>query len=400
MVASLLFTVACGEKIPIKEMVAARQAISKALSVKADKYANQELEAAKAKLIESHDFVKKDDVDKAALSAGESLKLAEDAYNKALPLLAKDTIDVADQSLNEAVEVNAQSLAKPEYDDAKAAVDAAHGEYENKQYYNAYKKALEADKKAKDARTAAIGKKEILKDSIDEVKITLQKADSYNAEKHAPENRRLAADNIALAEESYNNLTLKKGFDAVEVAKMNADEAYTRSIKETASGELASAESVIARAESSDGAKIAPDELAASKESYNNAKSMYNESRYKESIDFSRESARLAGIVAVTRKPGADSDSVGVKDGTGDDKDTDTGSDDDGDRVSGGEGEQDYVLYTVVYREKLRDCLWRIADRYYNDPWKWKHIYKANKDKIKDPDLIYPGWVLKVPKLK
>jgi nucleoid-associated protein YgaU len=27
----------------------------------------------------------------------------------------------------------------------------------------------------------------------------------------------------------------------------------------------------------------------------------------------------------------------------------------------------------------------------------WKEIYEANKDQIKDPDLIQPGWKLKIP---
>ena len=28
---------------------------------------------------------------------------------------------------------------------------------------------------------------------------------------------------------------------------------------------------------------------------------------------------------------------------------------------------------------------------------KWKDIYEANKDKVKDPDHIEPGWKLKIP---
>ena len=28
----------------------------------------------------------------------------------------------------------------------------------------------------------------------------------------------------------------------------------------------------------------------------------------------------------------------------------------------------------------------------------WKEIYEANRDLIKDPDLIHPGWKLKIPK--
>ena len=43
------------------------------------------------------------------------------------------------------------------------------------------------------------------------------------------------------------------------------------------------------------------------------------------------------------------------------------------------------------------DSLSKIAKREYGDANKWRAIYEANKDIIKDPDLIYPGQELKVP---
>ena len=56
-------------------------------------------------------------------------------------------------------------------------------------------------------------------------------------------------------------------------------------------------------------------------------------------------------------------------------------------------------IYVVGTWQRDRDCLWNIAKkpRFYGDPWKWKRIYKANTDKIKDPDLIYPGQKLAIP---
>jgi len=56
-------------------------------------------------------------------------------------------------------------------------------------------------------------------------------------------------------------------------------------------------------------------------------------------------------------------------------------------------------IYTVGTWQQDRDCLWNIAKKkdIYNDPWKWKKIYQANRDKIKDPDLIYPGQELIIP---
>jgi nucleoid-associated protein YgaU len=31
---------------------------------------------------------------------------------------------------------------------------------------------------------------------------------------------------------------------------------------------------------------------------------------------------------------------------------------------------------------------------------KWQEIYEVNKDQIKNPDLIHPGWKLKIPAKK
>ncbi len=56
--------------------------------------------------------------------------------------------------------------------------------------------------------------------------------------------------------------------------------------------------------------------------------------------------------------------------------------------------------YTVRLIPERRDCLWRIAEysEVYGDPFKWPSIYSANKDQIKDPDLIYPGQVFQIPR--
>ena len=60
--------------------------------------------------------------------------------------------------------------------------------------------------------------------------------------------------------------------------------------------------------------------------------------------------------------------------------------------------------YTVQLRLPLRDCFWRIAafPFVYNDPWKWRLLYAANKDILEDPknpDLIQPGMRFIIPPL-
>lgn len=55
------------------------------------------------------------------------------------------------------------------------------------------------------------------------------------------------------------------------------------------------------------------------------------------------------------------------------------------------------IMYTVV----KGDCLWNIAKKkeHYDNPFAWPKIYQANRDQIKNPDLIYPKQIFKIPNL-
>ncbi len=46
------------------------------------------------------------------------------------------------------------------------------------------------------------------------------------------------------------------------------------------------------------------------------------------------------------------------------------------------------------------DSLSKIAGKFYGDVMKYPVIFEANKPMLKDPDLIYPGQVLRIPPLE
>ncbi|MFC4355303.1 LysM peptidoglycan-binding domain-containing protein [Chryseomicrobium palamuruense] len=50
-----------------------------------------------------------------------------------------------------------------------------------------------------------------------------------------------------------------------------------------------------------------------------------------------------------------------------------------------------------TYKVVRGDTLWAIAKRYYGNGSQYPKIFNANKDKIKNPNLIYPGQVLTIP---
>lgn len=52
--------------------------------------------------------------------------------------------------------------------------------------------------------------------------------------------------------------------------------------------------------------------------------------------------------------------------------------------------------HSSSYEVNKGDHLWGISGSSYGNPYKWPLIYKANSDKIKDADLIYPGQVFDI----
>lgn len=61
-------------------------------------------------------------------------------------------------------------------------------------------------------------------------------------------------------------------------------------------------------------------------------------------------------------------------------------------------------FYLVRLIPSRRDSFWRIAayDFVYGDPWKWRILYNANREKLQDPGnphLIQPGMLFQIPEL-
>ena len=406
----------CGEPTPIKEMSLAKFEISRALSVKADKYATEEINEAKKNLLQCHDQIKIDKLKKAKETAIESHQKAIEAYNKSIPLLARDTLDIAEKSLIDAEEAFAEVLAKEEFDEAKNTLQKSNELFENKEYYNSYHASLKADEYAKNALNISLGKKDLLQDAINEVKAIMEEANKYNSEKYATDKIPVISENISIAENSLESLKLKDGFTAIEIAKVNADEAFLESLKETTQENVSNAEILLEQAQNSEGAEIAKTEMDAAKESLELAQDLFSESKYKESLSSCEESTRFSYIVINTKpepEPEPEPEIVAVIEENNDDvppeppieevpkvevieeKTTELPVEKPVEKK-----EKLFHIYRVKYIPQRRDCLWRIAKRYYNNPWLWEKIYLANKDKITDPDLIWPDMRLKIPIIK
>lgn len=56
---------------------------------------------------------------------------------------------------------------------------------------------------------------------------------------------------------------------------------------------------------------------------------------------------------------------------------------------------------SVFHRHTVKsgESLSKIAKHYYGDPMKYKQIFAANSDLLKNPDIIHPDQVLVIPNL-
>ena len=77
-----------------------------------------------------------------------------------------------------------------------------------------------------------------------------------------------------------------------------------------------------------------------------------------------------------------------------------------GNTVGVGEVESNLLIHneaaaSTMYTVQKGDTLWKIAENHYGKGKgaKYTEIVKANSPPVKNPDLIMPGWVLRIPPL-
>lgn len=61
---------------------------------------------------------------------------------------------------------------------------------------------------------------------------------------------------------------------------------------------------------------------------------------------------------------------------------------------------QELEKLPTTWKLQYGECLWTLASKeeIYKDPLKWPRIYRSNKELIEDPDWVLAGWELKIPR--
>ncbi|HNX22761.1 MAG TPA: LysM peptidoglycan-binding domain-containing protein [Spirochaetota bacterium] len=400
------FLVACLDKVPIKELSKAKEAIELASSVKADKYSPEEFKAANDLLLKAHSsFIVDEKLDESVKNSELAYAKAMEAYNRSAVLYSADSLKKADEAITAAEAVYAEKLSPDLFAQSKELYTSANEKFENKDYIASTALSDESFKKAVKAKEESLDNKYQLQVKIDEVHAVLSKVEQYDYEEYAGEKYNIAKSRTEEAEKSYNSDALKSGFEAIETAKINAEESYKLTMDGVTSRKLSEAEDVVSEAENSNGASVAEEDLAAAKEALNNAKNLKNSGNYDESITYSNEAIRLGNnVIEEGKKSAVVAASVKNqnkdKDGDKAVSDSEKGKTAAKTKSEFVEEDENYYYYKVKTWEKYQECLSRIAEQYYKNAKAWKRIHNANKGIIKNPDLIRPGWIIKIPKTK
>jgi len=224
------------------------------------------------------------------------------------------------------------------------------------------------------------GKKAVLTEKIAKLK---KEAEELNASKAA----KLVRQDVDNATAELNGASTLLGEDKVDDAETKISNAETilKSAKEKVSKALATeslqeVEKLLNDIKKKDKKDKYKDKIEVATGLISESKELFNNGSYSDSINKSDEAKKVLSAVTVA---------LNLKKGK-----YDYISDEEVTR-----GKENFRTYRVKLNYKSRDCLWRISLKVYKNAKWWPYIYKANREQIKNPDLVFPGQKFKIPPL-
>lgn len=430
----------CPGDAPVQELGDAKGQIEKAESVGAAEFAADQLAEAKQSLVDAHKFLeekKNRDAKKSALAATET---ALRAGEQSAPLQAAAMKEQADSALQGAGALHAEEISKEKYEAAArsfeegkallAEADEKKGEAKGAdvaarnqnidRYAAAIRKFTEARDVATELKEAAGQSKEELIARADNIESILRRAKEHGAEEFAKEDYAKGRGELATGITDLNDGKLDAARNHLTDAEKYATSALMTTLSsqaqekyDTATKEVEGSRSLYEpqREHFSDHYRaLLDDYMKAADEALTSSKGNLDGKEYENSIKDSKEAVNLARVIqeqiadiekeasvargrggvnveeekqtVVTTPPPVKTKEVKKSAKT---EEAPTGG---------------WKRYTVKNR-KPSDCLWRIArmqQHYGKKNGKlWRRIYDANRNQIKNPNLIHPGMVLMIP---
>jgi len=379
----LFFAVSCGFELPLNEMSSAKVSLSKAKSVDAEKFASDEYSAASDFLMKSHEAIRDEKAEDAKANAVKAKTSADQAYEKALPLWSESYLAEAKKSVDEMKSSGSEKFAPQEHDSVIKLLEDAEKDYSDKKYFESKDKSVQvkalADKTKFGVLSVINSKRGSLKDRLNSLKTSLSDLEYDGASRLFPEKTESANAKLTSADTNINETKFDDADNDLSEAEAVVNELKISlgGKKKNASDKIAAVENELAELKKSADKDVAkPESLLADAKKFNDEK------------DYDSVIVKCDEALAEIDRLKTETAKVEVEEKAVEEAVAEKVKDDDGFPKE----------YVVKYDRKKRDCLWRIAGNYYDKQYDmWPLIYMANRDKIKDPDLIFPGQKLIIP---
>lgn len=377
----VLFVVSCGFELPIKELAAAKKSISSASGVEAQKYAPEEYLKSSEFLIKAHENIRDEKTEDSRKNAEESLKYSQAAYEKSLPLWSESYLVSARKKVEEMKALGAEKYAKADADSAESALSASETFFKDENYINSKIKSEEASKLASNAikrnNDASKSVKGELLERINQLRASVSELEKEGAKAAYRDKFDSIGNSISAAESLINSSDFEKAAEEIQKAELLRDEVTSlySNKRKSATDSIAAVENEIQAMKQSGSYDLSKPQsiLSEAKEYFKKMDYETCENKCDEALSII-DSMKLETSKSDVIEKAVDAKTE-VKDGDGFPKE-----------------------YTVKLSKGNRDCLWKIAGSFYGKRYDlWPLIFIANKDKIKDPDLIFPGQKLIIP---
>ncbi len=390
----LAFAISCRLDVPIREMTRAKTTINRAIEVKAGKYAPEELKQAEASLLQSHEYIFADDTKKAADAALESISQAEAAITKSLPLLAADSMEEAKKEYAEAEALYAEKLAPEEYTAAGDSLKLAETRLSEQAYWESHLASLESKSQSAAAKTKALAGLPGIRSEMDRIRTESDQLKKNRGGEFAAAELTAIDEKLASAEEALARNSIKEAAGVLAGSDELLAAASEKTYEALARESLAAAEAALLKAKDTGVDGEFATEIQSAGSLIGESKTHLENRAFQNSLEKSGVAIAILNAMAIAIEKKAEEArlAAGEKPDEGAIDTTTPPGGDDADFIQPSVKE-----YVVRYNPKKRDCLWRISLSVYRDARLWPLIYVANRDKIKDPDLIFPGQKFVIP---
>lgn len=418
----------CKKPVPVRELSEAKNEITSAEQEHAPQYAADKYNEARNALLQAHQQLADENYDQASSSAKQASALALESRQASAPLYAAALKAEAKTALDAADEAYASELARDDFQaaqklfsDGDELLKKADGSKSLDDYGQSIRKFTSSKEASERAKNLALSQKGDLLSSLSGARTNLKLAEEYGADKSAPGQYAGARAELEAARSDIEAGRLKSGNAHIVKAEQMAQALVSQArvarageIRKQAEAAVKAADTKLhrtdtpaARSNSDNAAMLNSlrEHLAAAREAVNSANDNYSKQKFDDSVQDSEEAIRLAQIVQ-EQCDRIGSGSVAQRDANinPDQNKPNSNQNQTNTNQNTNQNNQDQALpagwrrYTV---RKIRpaESLWSIAaDRaHYGNGDLWRKIFQANRDSVKNPNLIFPGQILVIP---